>query len=371
MGVKEVARKFINRSTKHPAGLALVLAAVMLSGCAVLDPRQVDPPPPGIARIETLIVDSLPERLLIRGTDPEHNPILLFVHGGPGFPDAPFRQEYSALERDFTVVYWDQRGAGYSYFKNIPLKTMRVEQFVRETLLVAHHVCEELRQPKLYLLGHSWGTLPAILAVAREPQLFHAYIAVSQLVDVDESERRLTARALQYAQEEHADVKAQKLRALGPPPYFGMDVQDRAAKLITDLFPRVPHEATDARLALMALQSRYYPLPEILRANRSYHFSRNLLDPQLHAYDLRRLVRRVDVPIYFFVGERDATFGLSIQQEYYRQLIAPRGKHFVLFPESTHWPHLEQPGAFLAAMRQVRAQTWKPDRLDPNERHVN
>ena len=360
MGERELAQRFVRRFAKFRTLLTLIFVVAAVPGCALLDPRQVNPPPPGIARTEMVMVDGLPEHLLIRGSDPVHNPVLLFVHGGPGFPDAPFRQVYSDLEHDFTVVYWDQRGAGYSYFKNIPPATMRVEQFVRETLLVTRYVCEALHQPKIYLLGHSWGTLPAILAVARAPQFFQAYIAVSQLVDVDESERRLTARALLYAQEKHAMAKAKELREIGPPPYFSMEIQDRAAALITALFPRVPHQATDVRLALMALQSRYYPLPEILRANRSYHFSRNLLDPQLHGYDMRQLVRRVEVPMYFFVGERDATFGISIQQEYYRRLIAPQGKQFVLFPESTHWPHLEQPRAFLAAMQQVRAQTWKP-----------
>ena len=210
----------------------------------------------------------------------------------------------------------------------------------------------------MYLLGHSWGTLPAILAVAREPRLFQAYIAIGQLVDIDESERRLTALALCYAREQHADRRAARLRALGPPPYENLPDQDRAAKLIGSLFPPVPGRATPFRLALMALSSRYYPFPEILRANRSYHFSRDLLDPQLHGYDLRRLVPRIDVPAYFFVGEEDAIFGVSLQREYFRRLVAPRGKHFVLFPGATHWPHLEQPAAFVEEMRRVRVQTW-------------
>ena len=338
----------------------MLLCAALLTGCALLDPRQKDPPPPGITRIETVMVDGLPERLLIRGADPAHNPILLFIHGGPGFPSAPFRQVYSGLEQDFTVVDWDQRAAGYSYFPDIPPATMRVEQFVRETLIVAHHVCQELGQPKLCLLGHSWGTLPAILAVQREPQLFTAYVAVCQLVDLDQSERQLTAMALAYAQAKHADGRARRLRALGPPPYLNVSAQDRAAVLITSLFPSVPKQATEWRLAVMALTSRYYPFPEILRANRSYHFSRDLLDPQLHAYHIARLVPEIDVPIYFFVGAQDATFGVKIQKDYYQHLRAPRGKSFVLFSESTHWPHLEQPAAFVAEMRKVRAQIWPP-----------
>ena len=339
--------------------LAVLLCSTLLAGCA-LDPRQQDPPPPGGARIETIMVDGVPERLLIRGEDLVHNPVLLFVHGGPGFPNAPFRQVYGQLERDFTVVDWDQRAAGYSYFPDISPATMRVEQFVRETLIVAHHVCRELGQPKLYLLGHSWGTLPAILAVQREPQLFTAYIAVCQLVDIDQSERQLTAMALTYAQEKHAYRRGRQLRALGPPPYQNVPDQDRAADLITSLFPSVPNQATEWRLALMALSSRYYPFPEILRANRSYHFSRDLLDPQLHRYHIARLVPQVDAPIYFFVGAQDATFGVKVQKDYYQHLLALHGKSFVLFNGSTHWPHLEQPASFVAEMRKVRAATWHP-----------
>ena len=351
-----------SRPGARPLLAALALAALLLplAGCAVLDPRQTDPPAPGIARLETIDVDGLPERLLVRGRDPAHNPVLLFVHGGPGFPGAVFRQVNSDLERDFTVVHWDQRGAGYSYFPDIPPSTMQVEQFVRETLRVSRALCREFKQPKIYVVGHSWGTLPALLAAAREPNLYYAYVALSQLVDVDESERRLTREALRRAHAEHADRQAAKLREVGPPPYEDLPEQDRAAGLISTLFPHVSREATSLRLALLALSSRYYPLPELFRVNSSYRFSRRLLDPQLHRYDLRRLVPEIGVPVYFFVGLEDATFGVSIQWEYFHQLRAPRGKHFVLFADSTHWPHLEQPDAFLRQMEAVRAQTFHP-----------
>ncbi len=335
-----------------------------LAGCAVLDPRQIDPPPPGIARIETITVDGLPERLLIRGSNPARNPVLLFVHGGPGFPAAVTRQVNSDLERDFTVVHWDQRGAGYSYFPDLPVDKMRVEQFTRETIIVARALCREFGQPKIYLLGHSWGTLPAIEAEAREPGLFYAYVGVSQLVDIDDSERRLTEAALRNAREGYGSPRdAARLRAVGPAPYTDLPTQDRAAALITALFPRVSQQATTFRLALLCLTSRYYPFPEVLRANASYRYSRRLLIPQLHGLDLRKTVPRLDVPVYFFVGRQDATFGVTIQDEYLRGLHDPAGRHFVLFDDSTHWPHLEQPAEFLTAMKRVRAQTWQPGRV--------
>ena len=305
-------------------------------------------------------MDGLPERLLIRGRDPVHNPLLLFIHGGPGFPGAVFQATNSGLERDFTVVHWDQRGAGYSYSPNIPPGTMNVEQFVRETLAVTRHLCQEFGQQKIYLVGHSWGTLPAALAVARDPARFYAYVALSQLVDVDESERRLSRRALACVRDQRGVQEAAQLRALGPPPYLELHTQDRAGRLIRKLLLRVPRQISSFRLALLALSSRYYPLPALLHAYASYRYSRRLLDPQLHSYDLRRQVPEIDVPVYFFVGRGDAEFGVTIQQEYFRALVAPKGKHFVLFEDSTHWPHLEQPETFLMEMERVRAQTFAP-----------
>lgn len=342
--------------------LSLVLLVSGVAGCAVIDPRQRDLPPPGVSYSETITVDGLPERLLIRGRDPVHNPVLLFIHGGPGFPAAVFRQVNSDLERDFTVVHWDQRGAGYSYFKGLPTDKMRVEQFVRETLLVSRALCREFRQPKIYLVGHSWGTLPAILAVQREPKLFYGYVALSQLVDLDESERRLTQAAIHHAHRLNEREKAEKLSALGRAPFEKMRDEDRASSLVLSIFPRVPNQATGFRLGLLALTSRYYSVPELFRVNDGYRFSRKLLNPQLHHLDLRRQVPEINVPIYFFTGINDSTFGVSIQEEYYRRLRAPHGKHFVLFKESTHWPHLEQPKDFLAEMRRMKEETFKPAR---------
>ena len=340
-------------------GFLLLWTLCLLSGCAFLDPRQKDPPPPGVAEEGTLCVDGLPERLLIRGSDPAHNPVLLFVHGGPGFPAAPFRQVNSDLERYFTVVHWDQRGTGYSYRPDLPPDTLRVEQFVRETLQVTHALCRKFGQRRLYLVGHSWGTLPALLAAEREPQCFHAYIALSQLVDVHESEHRLTEAAFRHAHANDDPARARALRSVGPPPYRDLPDLDRASSLVTGLFPRVPNQATAFRLALLALSSRYYPLDALFRVNAGYRFSRRIILPQLSAYDLRRDVPRVGMPVYFFVGREDSTFGVSLQREYYERLAAPRGKTFVLFSKSTHWPHLEQPREFLRQMLLVRAQTWR------------
>jgi hypothetical protein len=47
----------------------------------------------------------------IRGQDRE-NPVMLIMHGGPGVATSPLALYTLGWERDFTLVQWDQRGAG-------------------------------------------------------------------------------------------------------------------------------------------------------------------------------------------------------------------------------------------------------------------
>ena len=338
----------------------LLLAGLLLAttGCAVIDPRQADLPAPGVAREETVVLGGLPQRLLIRGQDPARNPVLLFLHGGPGFPAAPFGRVNSDLERDFTVVHWDQRGAGHSYRPDIPERTMRVETFVDETVELSRRLARRFGQQKIYLVGHSWGSLVGALAVRRAPGLFHAYVGLGQLVDIAESERELTLRGLSLARAQGRTRETAALTAAGYGPFRDLTVQDEVAAIVSSLRPKVQNEATHLRLAALAATSRYYSLTDLTgQVLPGYRLSRRLLNPQLYAHSLYREASWLDVPVYLFAGRQDTEVGATVIARYYARLRAPRGKHLVWFNISGHWPHLEEPGKFAAQMRRVRAET--------------
>jgi pimeloyl-ACP methyl ester carboxylesterase len=113
--------------------------------------------------------------MVIRGRS-QHNPVLLWVHGGPGMPDYLLTEQYATnLEDLFTVVWWDQRGAALSYHPTIPPETMTIEQFISDTLAVTDYLRQRFHQEKIFLLGYSWGSLIAIQAAARSPERYHAY----------------------------------------------------------------------------------------------------------------------------------------------------------------------------------------------------
>jgi pimeloyl-ACP methyl ester carboxylesterase len=130
--------------------------------CAATTPPIINqdgtPVENGIARFEKVMLGGIEQTILIRTHDAS-NPVLLFLHGGPGFPMMPlfphFNQE---LEKHFVVVSWDQRGAGKSYSKKISAESFTIEQFVEDTHQLVDWLRQQFNQEKIFLMGGSWGS---------------------------------------------------------------------------------------------------------------------------------------------------------------------------------------------------------------------
>ena len=158
--------------------------------------------PQGIDSLESVRLGGVDQWIQIRGHD-RSKPILLFLHGGPGFPQMPFSHLNAELEKDFVVVQWDQRGAGKSYSWSIPDDSMRVAQFVSDTRELAQILLQRFNAPKCYLVAHSWGSLIGALTVAQSPELFHAYVSIGQLAGLPETQQVRYQFALESAQKEN------------------------------------------------------------------------------------------------------------------------------------------------------------------------
>ena len=116
--------------------------------------------------------------MIIKSKDAS-NPVLLFVHGGPGMPEYPVTEKYpTGLEEHFTVVWFDQRGAGLSYKSDMIKEKMTTEQFVSDTIEVSKYLRERFGQDKIYLMAHSWGSYIGIQAAVKAPELYKAYIGI-------------------------------------------------------------------------------------------------------------------------------------------------------------------------------------------------
>ena len=110
-------------SVKISIALFVLLA---LSGCSSTKKIKSEN---GISQAQYLELGGVKQYVLIRGEELD-NPILLFLHGGPGASaTALLRKFNSELEKYFTVVYWDQRGAGKSYDRLMRPEDITVQHY--------------------------------------------------------------------------------------------------------------------------------------------------------------------------------------------------------------------------------------------------
>jgi pimeloyl-ACP methyl ester carboxylesterase len=100
----------------------------------------------------------------------------------PGLPEFFLNTTHpSGLERDFTVVWWDQGGADPSLDPDIPADNMTIAQMIADTVAVTQYLLGQFGQKKVYLLGRSWGSYLGLQVAIAAPQLFHAYIRMDQM----------------------------------------------------------------------------------------------------------------------------------------------------------------------------------------------
>ncbi len=267
----------------------------------------------------------------------------------------PLAYKNAALEKYFTVVQWDQRGAGKSYRPDTP--DMRIAQFVDDTLELTRKLEAEFGQRKFFLAGHSWGSLIGALAVARAPQLFRAYIGLSQFVDIPDSERELDQRARAYAKQTANCRALKKLQELGRFPYPNHRVERQVNKVQKKLMGEVPHELGAAHFIALALVSPDYSLGDYARMLRGIVFSGKALEREIYAANLFRSAPELDVPVYFLTGRHDTVLSPVVGKRYFKAMVAPRGKHFIWFEKSNHWPQIEEPEKYRATMRSILRDT--------------
>ncbi len=300
----------------------------------------------GIDSLEKIRLGGAEQWILIRGWD-RTKPLLLFLHGGPGFPEMPFAHVNAKLEKDFVVVHWDQRGAGKSY--PAPHESLDMEQFVSDACELSGLLLARFNEPKLLLVGHSWGSMIGALTVARDPQKFSAYVGISQFADAPESERMMYRFAVQEA-EKTADAKATgELTRIGEPPYKSMRDFRIMKSWVAKLSERDYRPMSRWQFARLALASPVYSWRDLLNLASGARTSfEELWREVFYKVNLFRDAPRLDVPVCFFEGRHDrlVTVSSAMAERYFNSLDAPRGKKLIWFDDSGHWPHLEEPEKF-------------------------
>ena len=335
----------------------LLVAILAMSLLALLSFRTFLSSPNGIESLELIELGGVQQWILINGED-RTKPVLLWLHGGPGSPLMPTAYHYDTeLIKHFVVVHWDQRGAGKSYDPALTPEMLTTEQYIADTYDLAQYLRQRFGAPKIYLIGHSWGSTLGALTVARYPDLFYAYVGVSQPVSIPESYRVVYPRLLDQARATGNQEALHELEALGPPPWSSTESLTVFSKW-NGIFGGSLRNITPEEIDAVTMQSPVYTSEDFEKAGQGIAFSTEAMFNQLLQINLFEQAPRLDVPVYFFMGRHDGQAPDELTERYYNALEAPAGKRLVWFEESAHAPMYEEPAKFNQEMLHVLEETY-------------
>ena len=319
----------------------------------------------GIEECSYVTLGGIRQYVQIRGQD-KRNPIILFLHGGPGNPTSCLSYHYQkALEQDYTIVNWDQRGCGRTFYeshgKDAPISTQQILSDLDE---LVDHLRERFGVSKLILLGYSWGTVPGVLYARLHPEKLSCYLSVCQCVHILSgavyAAKRTAARAKQLGDLDCAARLARQIdrfthsdRLFSKRGFLDYAAlrdatcayqKNSAAKSLAAYF-RTGLLSPDCHL-----RDLRWKLRQLLLSNAYFAHESPLIEYLSMQFDLRRLPPEFRVPVCFLCADDDRICPADLIEDYYHKISAP-DKRLLRLPDQTHTVFFDRPEVFCNSVK--------------------
>jgi len=303
-----------------------------------------------ISMLEQVEINGTGHEVMIRGVD-RTNPILIFVHGGPGCSEIPYVRKYQKeLEQHFTVVHYDQRGSGKSYHFFENYSNLTTDILVDDLLALRNYVSKELGQEKVILIGHSFGTYIGMKAAAKAPTQFHAYIGIGQMANTLQSELESLEYTYEQAKQAGNAEDVKKLELIRSSIEQGKELTPRILLQKYGGAARLIHENRDY-ISGFLFNPEYNGL-DMIRFYSGMFSSQDILLREAFDQNLPDIFDHLEIPTYFVTGKYDYMTTANAARDYFDVLDAPI-KDFIVFNESAHYPQFEEKEKFVKWLNEL------------------
>jgi pimeloyl-ACP methyl ester carboxylesterase len=306
--------------------------------------------PDGIAEEKFVRLGGAEQWIQIRG-ESRGNPVLLILHGGPGWPNAVFNLPLRAWEKHFTLVQWDHRGTGKTLrrSKTVSRREMTFECRVADAAELAEFLRRYLHKDRIVLLAESLGTLTGLPLVKLRPDLFSAIVVTDLYVDVIRNESVKYQMTLDRLRHSGSHRVPAGLKAIGADP-TRWGLRGWNINMAWAFKTNLPAPNIDRKLLFpLVISSPIYTLRDIYTLLVGFQQSTTAMLDEMLAFDARRLGPEFDVPFFLFQGENDVITITSLALEYFDEVAAPQ-KARELILNAGHFAAFTKPEQFLSAL---------------------
>jgi len=319
--------------------------------------------PEGVQETFKTRIGGIEQWLNVRGKD-RANPIILFVHGGPASPLIPTLWQFQRpLEEYFTMVNYDQRGAGKTYVEDHSEavgKTLHIPRYIDDAIEVAEYVRQRYGKNKLILMGHSWGTIVGMGAALKRPDLFYAYVGIGQVINARDNERISFDYGMQQALAHGNTAAVKEMKTIVPYPGNQPITRERiiiARKWAQYYGGLTAYRNESGYLYQAPLLSPEYTAADVCGVDEGNVFTLGRLLPEFVSVDYKS-VRSFPIPVVMFMGRHDYTTPSEPTAAWLAKVKAPY-KQGVWFEHSAHMIPWEEPGKVTLSLVQYVAPLAK------------
>ena len=284
----------------------------------------------------------------ISGTS-DTKPVLLFLHGGPGWPQTPFLRYFNKdITKAFILVSWDQRGSGLSYVNNPNPANMTLQQIVNDAHELTNYLKNKFNQRKIYIAGYSWGSIVGMQLAIQFPEDYEAYISISQIINLKKGMAVSQQWLKDQATKDKDTATLNSLQQINDTTFYksDLDCYMQQYKLLNKYKGGIYNDSIiEKEEKIMKLYDDY----KDYNWNKAFEFSASHLAKDMFATDFTK-VERLNIPVYFLVGQHDWNVPAVITAMFEENLIAP-DKKLYWFKNSGHNLLEEEAAAFNETIR--------------------
>ena len=239
------------------------------------------------SQLEELNINNSAQWVLVRGKNPDA-PLLIHVQAGPGLPmisEANEMEKHLHLEDEFLVAYWDQRGCGRSFNKNILPETINLTQMADDLIVCTKYLLKKYRKSKAVIVGYSIGATISLMAAAKDSSIFSAIFAAGTDIDIPFANQYALDFAMDKAVAGNNKKLIQKINDLKRQPIVETKRFQQRAEILTNL-GGIKTGSSFNDLALHTVRnilfSKYYGISGLVKTLKGMAFCQNALIPEFN-----------------------------------------------------------------------------------------
>ena len=291
-----------------------------------------------------LPIGDIEQWITIKGEDIT-NPVILFIHGGPGSTMSQYKEDiYDSWTKEFTLVHWDQRGAGKTFGSNAPKEItdfflannpLSVEEMTDDGIELTQYLLKYLNKRKVIIVGTSWGSILATKMVLKQPDLFHAYVGHAQFINFSSNIKNAYAEIYKMASDRKDEVVIEKLETIGPPPYSMAKNYGQLLRIVKQFEKENSTPAPSSWWKIAPIYDNIKDQNDRYNGD-DYSFLNLVGDKNI---GVKSMVNDINfeknglifhLPVYMIQGSNDMLTSKYINKPYFDKIRAPKKEYFLV-----------------------------------------